>query len=104
MPYVRPCYDFTDTPKPFESMTMDEAADASAAALRGEVVAEDFIGNSVAGAMRYHTPIFSVCYVVRGFVQFRDYAYIPRTDGGGRPGGSRFAEHDAYRAEIAAEV
>jgi len=101
MTYVRPCYDFTDTPMTFESMTMDQARDASAAALRGEVVAEDFYGHSVADAYRYHTAIFSVCYVSRGYVAFRDYAYIARTDGGGRQGGNRFAECDAQLKDIA---
>lgn len=101
MSYIRPCYDFTDTPMPFESMTMAQASEASAAVMRGEAVAEDFIGNSVAGAERYHTAIFSVCYVVKGYVQFRDYAFMARADG--RPSASRFAEHDAYRAQIAAD-
>ena len=95
MAYIRPCYDFTDTPMAFESMTMDQAREASAAALAGEVVAEDFTGNSVASAERYNTPIFSLCYVVGGYVQFRNYAYLHVAND--------FAATDAYRAEIAAE-
>jgi len=94
MSYIRPTYDFTDTPMAFESMTMDQAAQASAAALAGEISAEEFYGDSVAGAERYKTPIFSVCYVVRGYVVFRNYAYI-HVD-------NDFRADDAYRAEIAA--
>lgn len=98
MSYVRPTFQFTDIPMTFESMTMDQARDASAAALKGEVVAEDFIGNSVAAAERYNTPIFSLCYVVTGYVVFRNYAYLNPV----KQGGNQFAATDAYRAEIAA--
>jgi hypothetical protein len=96
MAYTHPTYDFTATPMAFESMTMDQAREASAAALAGEVMAESFYGNSVASAERYGTPIFSVCYVSRGAVAFRDYAYI-----GKHAVHNTFAQWDAYRAQIA---
>jgi hypothetical protein len=93
MAYVRPFYDFTDIPMAFECMTTDQAREASAAALAGEVIAESFYGRSVADAERYKTPIFSVCYVVSGYVAFRNYAYTHVAN--------NFAANDAYRAQIA---
>ena len=92
MAYIQPNYQFTDIPMPFESMTMDQAREASAAVLAGEISADAFIGDSVAGAERYGTPIFSTCYVSRGYVAFRDYTYIGRNN--------RYAECDAQIKEI----
>jgi hypothetical protein len=97
MAYIRPNYQFSDIPMAFASMTNDQARDASAAALAGEIVAEDFYGKSVADAERYSTPIFSIYYVSRGFHAFHASVYI-----GKHVGANRYAEWDAQRAEIAA--